>query len=258
MTSQNVQTYNPQHFSALVAIEERHAWFRARNEMIGERVAEVTAGMPDGFRVLEVGCGSGSVLKVLESVCPRGEVVGLDLFEEGLHYARERTTCTLVRGDANDPPFGPEFSLVGMFDVLEHLPDDVHVLRRMGSILLPGGCLMLTVPADPQLWSYFDEAAHHQRRYTRSDLATKLTMAGFQVEYLSHFMMPLHPLMRIYRGLGQRRGARSVDRDLKVVPVLNELLYWTFCQERRLLRQRKQLHIGTSIFALARWPGAQT
>lgn len=253
----SAQTYDPHHFSALVAIEERHAWFRARNEMIGERVAEVIADLPDGFRVLEVGCGSGSVLQVLERVCSRGEVVGLDLYEEGLHFARSRTNCTLVRGDAYDPPFGQEFSVVGMFDVLEHLPDDSRVLKRMSEILLPEGVLMLTVPADPALWSYFDEASHHARRYTLPELEQKLTSSGFHVEFISHFMMPLYPIMRLYRGIGRRRGADTVDRDLKIVPIFNEILYWTLRQEHRAIRQRKQLPLGTSIFAMARWKGPQ-
>ncbi|MDQ2655309.1 MAG: methyltransferase domain-containing protein [Chloroflexota bacterium] len=252
-----MQTFDPHHFGALVAIEQRHAWFRARNKMIGERVAEVTSDLPDGFRVLEVGCGSGSVLQVLERVCTRGEVVGLDLYEEGLQFARARTGCTLVRGDANCPPFGQEFAVVGMFDVLEHLPDDMGVLRRMSEILLPDGMLLLTVPADPALWSYFDEAAHHARRYTLPELEQKLTSSGFDVEYISHFMMPLHPIMRLYRGLGRRRGADTVERDLKIVPVFNELLYWTLRQENWAFRNRKQLPLGTSIFAMARWKGPE-
>lgn len=248
-------TYDPRHFSALVAIEERHAWFRARNAMIGERVAEAIADLPDGFSVLEVGCGSGSVLQVLERVCERGEVVGLDLYEEGLQFARARTNCTLVRGDAHDPPFGREFAIVGMFDVLEHLPDDLSVLQRMSDVLLPDGMLILTVPADPALWSYFDEASHHARRYTVSGLQQQLTSSGFHVEYISPFMMPLHPIMRLYRSIGRRRGASSVDRDLKIVPVFNELLYWTLRQEERAFRKRKQLPLGTSILAMARWRG---
>jgi SAM-dependent methyltransferase len=256
MVTEHGPTYDPQHFSALAPIEDRHAWFRARNEMIGTRVAEVTAEMPDGFRVLEVGCGSGAVLQVLEKVCARGEVVGMDLFEEGLQVARSRTNCTLVHGDANHPPFSREFAVVGMFDVLEHLPDDTGVLQRMSEILLPGGTLLLTVPADPALWSYFDEASQHVRRYTLPELEQKLTAVGFQVDFISHFMLPLHPVMRLFRGIGRRRGAAGVERDLKVVPVFNDILYWSLRQEHRFLRRQKQLPVGTSIVAVARWHGA--
>lgn len=250
-------TYDPAHFAPLFAIEQKHAWFRARNEMIGELAAEITRVLPEGFRVLEVGCGTGAVLQVLEAVCSRGQVVGMDTFEEGLRFARLRTSCQLVVGDANQPPFGAEFNLVGLFDVLEHLPDDEGVLRHMGELLLPGGALLLTVPADPTLWSYFDEDSHHLRRYELADLRGKLTAAGFEVEYLTHFMRPLVPLMRVYRRAAPLRGkSAGVARDLKVIPVVNELLFHLLRRERARIQARKQIDGGTSILAVARWPAA--
>src|SRR4051794_27862985 len=188
-------TYDPTHFEKLFAIEQDHAWFKARNELIGEVAGEVTNDLPDGYRVLEVGCGTGAVLQVLEKRCRSGLVIGLDNFAEGLQFARHRTSCPLVIGDANAPPFGEAFDLVGLFDVLEHLPDDEGVLRKMSSLLLPGGVLLLTVPANPDLWSYFDVASHHVRRYRLDELRSKLIAAGFDIEYITHFMRALVPVM---------------------------------------------------------------
>jgi SAM-dependent methyltransferase len=247
--------YDPTHFARLFVIEDRHAWFRARGELLGRLAADVTRDLPDGYRVLEVGCGTGAMLQVLDRVCDRGEVIGMDLFAEGLTFARQRTSCQLVVGDANDPPFGAEFALVGMFDVLEHLPDDEHVLRRMRDLLLPGGSLLLTVPADPTLWSYFDEDARHVRRYELADLERKLAAAGFQVSYITYFMRALVPIMRWYRRVGPaRRASAGAERDLRVVPVVNDLLYWIFRLEARAIEQRRQLASGTSILAIARRP----
>ena len=250
-------TFDPDHFARLAAIEERHAWFRARRELIGRLAAELTRDLPDGFRVLEVGCGTGSVLQELEAVCERGQVVGMDLFAEGLRFARQRVACPLVVGDANDPPFGAEFDLVGLFDVLEHLPDDGHVLQRMRGLLRPGGALLLTVPADPSLWSYFDEDAHHLRRYELPELTTKLTTAGFDVAYITHFMRALVPIMRAFRRAGRRwGGARGAERDLKILPLANEALYWLLARESPSIMQRRHLPRGTSILAIARRPRA--
>jgi SAM-dependent methyltransferase len=249
------QSYDPIHFARLAAIEERHAWFRARRDLIGRLAAELTRDLPDGFRVLEVGCGTGLLLQELERVCPRGQVIGMDLYAEGLRFARQRTKCQLVLGDANNPPFGAEFDLVGLFDVLEHLPDDKGVLRRMRELLLPSGALLLTVPADPTLWSSFDEAACHARRYELPDLERKLTEAGFQVTYITHFMRALAPVLRtIRRGAVWSRGSRGAERELRVVPVINDVLYWILKQEATIIGQRRQIRTGTSILAIARRP----
>ena len=47
------------------------------------------------------------------------------------------------------PPLGAGYSLVSLFDVLEHIDDDLGTLRHTESILEPGGFLVLTVPAHP-------------------------------------------------------------------------------------------------------------
>ena len=120
-------SYDPAYFAPLFAVEDKHFWFRVRNLMIQTLVRQVIADFPSGYRVLEVGCGSGNVLRVLEETCTRGKVVGMDLFADGLKYARKRTTCSLVQGDMQNPPFGTQFDLIGLFDVLEHLPDDKQI-----------------------------------------------------------------------------------------------------------------------------------
>ncbi len=54
--------------------------------------------------------------------------------------------------------------LVVAFDVLEHILDDAAALREVERVLRPGGCLLVTVPADMDLWSAHDEAVGHVRR----------------------------------------------------------------------------------------------
>jgi 2-polyprenyl-3-methyl-5-hydroxy-6-metoxy-1,4-benzoquinol methylase len=110
------------------------------------------------------------VLRFLEKSCPGGRVTGMDLHGEGLKYARRRVQCPLVQGDVSFPPFGKTFHVVGTFDVIEHIPDDRHILRDLWKLLDHRGTLLLTVPAHPYLWSYFDEAAGHCCRYRLNEL----------------------------------------------------------------------------------------
>ena len=260
------QSYDPKFFCELAQIEDRHFWFRSRNRIIATLAEQITRNWRDGYRVLEVGCGTGNVLRALEKACPRGTVVGMDLFAEGLAFARTRTACSLVRGDIEQPAFGVQFDLIGAFDVVEHLPDDVRVFRSLQAMLKPGGILLLTVPARESLWSYFDEVAHHCRRYETGDLRRKLNMTGYEIEFLSEFMASTYPLfwlvrrIRSLRRQPQEHSSLELDRahsleELQIVPVINGLLTFILMQEAKLIRSRLVLPFGSSVLVVARRVG---
>jgi SAM-dependent methyltransferase len=254
--------YDPKHFATLFDVEDRHFWFRARNRVLSAVVEDVVRGLVRGYRVLEVGCGDGNTLRVLETACPGATLVGMDMFAEGLRYAQQRTRVPLVRGRIEQPPFNVRFHLVGLFDVLEHVEDDLAALVRLRGMVEAGGLLVLTVPAHRALWSRFDEEAHHYRRYELHDLEARLGEAGFQVEYITFFMAVLYPLARVGRAaaawirgakrrLGRPEGS-AVASETRIRPVINGLLAAVLSQEARVLRRRWHLPLGTSLLAVAR------
>ena len=110
-----------------------------------------------------------------------------------------------------------------MFDVIEHIDDDSAVLAKVRSMLARDAYLLLTVPAGAELWSAFDEAAGHYRRYTADELRAKLVAAGYRVDYVSPFMTALYPIAWVRRRLGRRaanpeRAFELACRDLRIVP----------------------------------------
>jgi SAM-dependent methyltransferase len=258
------QSYEPGFYPLLVALEDRHFWFRARNKAILALVSPLARRLPPRSRILEVGCGTGNVIRFLEQECGAGLVVGMDLFAEGLHYARQRTSCLLVQGDVLAPPLRPQFDIIGLFDVLEHLPDDGRVLQTLRNMLVPGGCLLLSVPAHPSLWGPFDEASCHLRRYGLAELESELVHTGFRVEYLTHYMALSFPLLWLRRrlsswptrrrGEGALRKSSAAETELRIIPVVNELLACLLSQEARLIGQRRVIPFGASLLAVARKP----
>ncbi len=256
------ESYDPAFFETLFKAEEKHFWFRARNSAIAALVQQLAASFPPGYRVLEVGCGTGNVLRRLEGLCANGSVTGMDLFAEGLRFARQRASSRLVVGDVHRPPFAVGFDLIGLFDVLEHLPDDAQVLGDLNRMLLPGRVLLVTVPAHPELWSYFDVAARHCRRYRLEELRQKLLGSGFEVEYISEFMTALLPLVWVKRRLSGWRRLPPTDtarhyrelaaRELRMTPLVNGLMTWLLLRETNRIARRRRLPFGSSILALAR------
>lgn len=249
--------YSPSFFETLARIEDRHFWFRFRNRLLSSLVQDLVAPMPIGFRMLEAGCGNGNVLRFLSSTIRRGKIVGIDLFEEGLKLAKQRSDALLVRGDVHASPFQCRFEIIGAFDVIEHLHDDQQALRDFHRLLADDGFLLLTVPGHMALWSYFDQASGHYRRYSRRQLEQTLDACGFRVEFVTEFMMVLYPILWISRRVsGWLRGPQTEDQrlasDLRVFPLLNPILLLLLSWELPFIRRRIRIPLGSSLLAIAR------
>ena len=158
-------------------------------------------------------------------------------------------------------PVAAPFDVIGLFDVLEHLADDRAALAALCVRTGSGRRLVVTVPAQPTLWSYADEYAGHYRRYTPRDLVQLLEQAGFRVEYHTPFMAALYPLLWLGRRLAAVRNRRRLApkgrrelfaQELKVRPWLNRVLTWLHRWEAPWIARRGQLPWGTSLLAVAR------
>jgi SAM-dependent methyltransferase len=251
--SQGAPGYDPHFFSTLPAIEDVHFWFRARRRVILDGLRRAVPDLGQR-RLFDIGCGSGGLLGFLErSGVPVAG--GCDAYLQGLRVARGRIAAPLVLVDEGSlPPLGPGQTLVGLFDVLEHIDDDVGTLAWLHSILEPGGVLCLTVPAHPFLFGEMDRRARHRRRYRRGELRGKLEAAGFQVRRVSHFMASLVPplvLMRLGPGSGRAtHGDPGGEAELRVVPGLNALLQGLLAVEAAL-GSVVELPFGSSLLAIA-------
>ena len=104
---------------------------------------DIAFGMP----VLDLGCGTGEIARaVLRSHWP---LDGLELVEsEANEAARSGLFRTVLRGDATLIPFATgAFATIFSQSVLEHILDDVAVLREAARLLQPGGRIVFTVPS---------------------------------------------------------------------------------------------------------------
>ena len=94
------------------------------------------------------------------------------------------------------------------FDVLEHIDDDAAAAKEVFELLRPGGVFLVAVPCDPRLWSAHDEAVGHVRRYTRPELLSLLTGAGFAVDEVRAWMVLLRPAVALQAALEHRQRPR--------------------------------------------------
>jgi SAM-dependent methyltransferase len=243
--------FKPEYFQQLADVESGNFWFVARNRLIAW-AAKRYFRADQAF--CEIGCGTGYVLRGLASAFPRWKLFGTEIYADGLSFAARRVGhAQFYQMDARHVPFDQEFDVVGAFDVLEHIEDDVLVLREIHRALRPEGGLIITVPQHPFLWSQQDEHACHVRRYRASDILGKLERNGFKIEFASSFVSLLLPLMYMTRVRARASDAEyDAIADLRLSPVANRLLGAAMTVERTLIKAGLRLPFGGSLLIVAR------
>ena len=223
--------------------EDRHWWFVGRRRL----VTTALAGTGARGRVLDLGCGTGGVLAHLGEF---GDALGLDPAPEAARYCKRRGVPMVV-GSGMELPFADgSFDAVLALDVIEHVPDDVALLREARRVLRPGGVLLVTVPALPWLWSSHDDVNRHFRRYTLDTLTEALREGGFRPGKASYYNAILLPLAIARKFVARLSGGD--EHHLEDLPgPLNSLLRGVLSLEGRVV-SRRSLPLGASLIAAAR------
>ena len=154
--------------SELALFARAHAWKSYAARLLRPHLGE---------EVLEVGAGIGGTTKFL---CPGSQRRWLCLEPDATMAAEIKTAiasgtlpaCCQVRPATLDQlESGECFDSILYIDVLEHIADDCAELANAASLLKPGGKLIVLGPAHQWLFSPFDQAIGHFRRYSKKTLA---------------------------------------------------------------------------------------
>ena len=236
-------------YKEMIELQEEHWWFVARRDVIK---SFIKMQMPQSStnKVLEIGCGVGGNVGLLSQ---SGQYRGIDMHKPAIDYCSEKYPqfefqCTRVE-DIPQEFNSNKFDSIYILDVLEHIDDQVAILKSAQNYLTQSGKILVTVPAFEFLWSPHDEFVHHVRRYTKAGLKKVLEDSGYRVERISYFNSILFPLALIQR-LGMRLLNRKLNTHLSTPPtIVNWLFKVIFTQEAWILK-RINLPVGLSIIAV--------
>ena len=193
-------------------LENSYWWFVARNRIVYELINK-KCDLAEGVDFLDAGCGTGGFSKILAE---RYNVVGLDSSELALQYCRKRGLENIYQCNLQEFPHEDwNVKAITMLDVLEHIEDDVSVVKEAYDILPDGGYFVTSVPAYKWLWSRHDLQHMHYRRYTKSQMKNLLAGAGFKIIYSSYF----NTLLFLPAALKRLTQKQAFSKDSELDPV---------------------------------------
>ena len=236
-------------YGEMITLQKEHWWFVARRDIIE---SFITSKMPHSSadKTLEIGCGVGGNVELLGRT---GNYFGIDMHMPAIEYCSSKFPqfefkCSRIEEIPKDA-YSHNFDSIYILDVLEHIDNEVEILKEARNYLTNSGKILVTVPAYQFLWSPHDDFLHHVRRYTKKSLRKVLEEAGYKVERLSYFNTILFPLALIQR-LGSKLLNKNLSAHLSIPPrIINWLFKTVFSQEAGILKHTN-LPVGLSIIAV--------
>lgn len=139
-----------------------------------------------GAEVLEVGAGIGATTEVLLTpeqtrwVCLEPDSSLVDEIVKKVSNGSLPPICEPRVGDISCLDKQELFDSVIYIDVLEHIEDDKAEVMRAAEHLKPGGHLIILSPAHQFLYTPFDKAIGHFRRYSRLEIKNIVAETGLR------------------------------------------------------------------------------
>lgn len=240
---------NAEEYANLAQVEATHWYYAGKRQFVREWLLRERPPQPSD-RLLDVGAGTGRFAADMQAHC---QVQVLDDHEAALRllHARFQPEQVLRLSDGRVPLPDAALDYITALDVLEHTADDTAVVAEFLRILKPGGLALITVPASMALWSDWDVALHHFRRYSRPELTALFRTDQWELRHVNYTNVAVYPAVWLVRAWRRRFPATRQTRaeDQVPAPWLNTLLKWLLVTTAR---SRIPFPFGVSLLLLAR------
>ena len=241
-------------------MEDRHWWFVGRRKILLDIASAVVPPSAERL-VIDVGCGTGANAAAFAQ---RYRCVGIDISSEAIDAARRRfPALEFICGSAPDDlgELAAKADLYVASDVIEHIADEFEFVSDLVAAMKPGAFLLITVPAEPELWTRHDESFGHYRRYLPETLREVWSGLPVSEVGLEAFNTRLYATIKavrfLNRKLGRTSGAAGTDFAMPFWP-MNDLLTGVLAGESGRLvnhlgsgRRTRPIH-GVSLVAVLR------
>ena len=131
--------------------------------------------------IIDFGAGIGTLSLIFRNKYKK-EPICIEIDQINTDYLQKRNFKFFENIDnlSNNP------DLIFSSNVLEHIEDDLKIMKSFNKVLKDKGKLFLFVPAKMILWTKLDEIVGHYRRYEISKLKSLAIKTGFEIERIHY------------------------------------------------------------------------
>lgn len=218
-----------------------HFWIRRRFDVMQRLAGDA---IQNCARAAEIGCGNGLLQKDIEDRYEK-PVAGFELNELALQKnVSRRSPLYCYDIHLRHSELQSSFDLLFLFDVLEHIEDESGFLQSVKFHSSAGGFILINVPAHQALYSDYDRAAGHVRRYSAKQLANIGERNGLKLRKYTYWGLPLMPLLWVRKAMSLEKSNGKAGFDTRSPAINSGLAMLARCEPV------PQKLMGTSVMAL--------
>lgn len=166
-------------------------------------------------KFLEIGAGNGDVTAFISDVYDDAHITIVDSSDYALEPLNQRFSdnhrVDILKIALEEYSPQTQFDFILSFEVLEHIQNDLSVIKAMNTLLHNDGLLIFSVPSYMSKWQSQDIASGHIRRYEEAEVIEKLNLSGFEIVELYDYGFPLTSIMRPFREIFYKDTGETLE-----------------------------------------------
>lgn len=220
-----------------------HWYYRSKANAMAQLLSGVSPSI-----ILDVGAGSGFFSRKLLSDTAATEAWCVDTSYDADSDAEEAGKPIHFRRSVDSV----NADLVLLMDVLEHVDDDVGLLKDYANKVPSGARFLVSVPAFQFLWSGHDVFLEHKRRYRLNQMEDVIRRAGLTVIHGAYYfgaVFPIAAIIRLVSNLARRGQHKARSQLSQHHPLVNETLAAISSAEINFFARNRLA--GLTVFCIA-------
>jgi 2-polyprenyl-3-methyl-5-hydroxy-6-metoxy-1,4-benzoquinol methylase len=227
--------YNDQSFlPSQVEVYLQNAQYRMQRFGM-ERLAIISHHLPNrpmnGLRILDVGCGTGWFLQLAQQ--QGADVYGVELSKPLAEHTGQRLQIPVWTVPPDELIGVGQFDVITLFDLIEHVPDPVGLLRAVAHLLSPGGVSLIFTPNLESLGmsvlgpkSSLVRPAEHLFYFTKASFRKAAQAAGLEVISSETRGTDIADIYSYYRDAGKSDTADFLKENGDPLQAIVDMAGW--------------------------------